>query len=63
MKESEIPQQRIIWLATSPPSPAIIYILLVFRVAHALNTPKSRNLVPYYLHLDPKSGGDQPQLT
>ena len=32
-------------------------------VAHGLYTPKSRNLVPCYLHLEPKSGGDQPQLT
>ena len=37
--------------------------LPLIHVAHPLNTPKSRNLVPCYLHLDPKSGGDQPQLT
>ena len=39
------------------------YRLLVFRVAHALYTQKSRNLVPCYIDLAPKSGGDQPQLT
>ena len=35
----------------------------MFRVADPLNTPKSRNLVPCYLDFEPKSGGDQPELT
>ena len=58
-------EQGIARIVTSrlPPHSAVNRRLLLIHVVHPLNTPKSRNLVPCYLHLDPKSGGDQPQLT
>ena len=58
-------EQGIARIVTSrlTPSSAVNRRLLLIHVDHPLNTPKSRNLVPYYLHLEPKSGGDQPQLT